>query len=228
MFSHRWIDMCQRHGLDVEVVETPWGEGAPGDRFEEILRADTATHQGGPRHPQRDRDRRRSPTSPPCAPRHGRRANHPALLFVDGVSSIASMDSDSTMGRRHRRHRLAEGLHAARRHGHRRRQREGAGRDGDRRLPRCFFDIRDMRKSYANGGYPYTPPVGLMNGLRESLPDDVRRRARRRLRPPPPHRRMACARRGGLGPEAAPSAPSSTPTPSARSSCRRASTATRS
>ncbi|NVK13366.1 MAG: aminotransferase class V-fold PLP-dependent enzyme, partial [Rhodobacteraceae bacterium] len=23
MFSHRWIDMCQRHGLDVQVVETP-------------------------------------------------------------------------------------------------------------------------------------------------------------------------------------------------------------
>jgi alanine-glyoxylate transaminase/serine-glyoxylate transaminase/serine-pyruvate transaminase len=40
MFSHRWIDMCQRHGLTVEIVETPWGEGIPADRFEEILRAD--------------------------------------------------------------------------------------------------------------------------------------------------------------------------------------------
>jgi hypothetical protein len=29
MFSHRWIDMCQRHGLTVEIVETPWGEGIP-------------------------------------------------------------------------------------------------------------------------------------------------------------------------------------------------------
>ena len=25
MFSHRWIDMCQRHGLNVNIVETPWG-----------------------------------------------------------------------------------------------------------------------------------------------------------------------------------------------------------
>lgn len=25
MFSHRWIDMCRRHGLDVSVIETPWG-----------------------------------------------------------------------------------------------------------------------------------------------------------------------------------------------------------
>ena len=29
MFSQRWIDMCQRHGLDVTIVETPWGEGIP-------------------------------------------------------------------------------------------------------------------------------------------------------------------------------------------------------
>src|SRR5690606_6878573 len=40
MFSHRWIDMCQRHGLDVTFVETPWGEGIPADHFEEILTAD--------------------------------------------------------------------------------------------------------------------------------------------------------------------------------------------
>ena len=32
-------------------------------------------------------------------------------------------------------------------------------------LPRTYFDIRDMYKSYANNMYPYTPPVGLMNGL---------------------------------------------------------------
>ena len=29
MFSHRWIDMCQRHGLDVQFVETPWGKVSP-------------------------------------------------------------------------------------------------------------------------------------------------------------------------------------------------------
>ena len=40
MFSHRWIDMCQRHGLSVEVVEAPWGAGIPADRYEEILTAD--------------------------------------------------------------------------------------------------------------------------------------------------------------------------------------------
>ena len=43
MFSQRWIDMCQRHGLDVAIVEVPWGEGIPADRYEEILTADKAT-----------------------------------------------------------------------------------------------------------------------------------------------------------------------------------------
>ena len=29
MFSHRWIDLCQRHGLEVQIIDTPWGQGAP-------------------------------------------------------------------------------------------------------------------------------------------------------------------------------------------------------
>ena len=40
MFSHRWIDLCQRHGLDVVIVDAPWGTGLPADRYEEILAAD--------------------------------------------------------------------------------------------------------------------------------------------------------------------------------------------
>ncbi|MEM6728063.1 MAG: aminotransferase class V-fold PLP-dependent enzyme, partial [Pseudomonadota bacterium] len=42
MFSHKWIDMAQRHGLEVTVVDVPWGEGIPVARFEEILAGDTA------------------------------------------------------------------------------------------------------------------------------------------------------------------------------------------
>ncbi len=42
MFSHRWIDLCQRHGLRVEIIETPWGQGAPVGAIEAALRADGA------------------------------------------------------------------------------------------------------------------------------------------------------------------------------------------
>ena len=36
------------------------------------------------------------------------------------------------------------------------------------KLPRTFFDIRDMAKGYAANAYPYTPAVGLLNGLKLS------------------------------------------------------------
>ncbi|MFV2038395.1 MAG: serine--glyoxylate aminotransferase, partial [Paracoccaceae bacterium] len=35
--------------------------------------------------------------------------------------------------------------------------------------PRCFFDFNDMRNANAKGGFPYTPPLPLLSGLRESL-----------------------------------------------------------
>lgn len=40
-FSHLWVDMQQRMGLDVHVVDVPWGEGVHEDKLEEILKADT-------------------------------------------------------------------------------------------------------------------------------------------------------------------------------------------
>jgi alanine-glyoxylate transaminase / serine-glyoxylate transaminase / serine-pyruvate transaminase len=49
MFSHRWIDLCQRHGLKVQIIETPWGQGAPLAAIEAALRADGAD-QGGAGH----------------------------------------------------------------------------------------------------------------------------------------------------------------------------------
>jgi len=33
-------------------------------------------------------------------------------------------------------------------------------------LPRTFFDVRDMDRAYGNDAYPYTPAVGLLNGLK--------------------------------------------------------------
>jgi alanine-glyoxylate transaminase/serine-glyoxylate transaminase/serine-pyruvate transaminase len=36
-------------------------------------------------------------------------------------------------------------------------------------LPRTYFDLRDQQKGYAAGGYPYTPPVGLIAGLAKAI-----------------------------------------------------------
>ncbi|NNF25000.1 MAG: aminotransferase class V-fold PLP-dependent enzyme [Rhodobacteraceae bacterium] len=165
MFSHRWIDMCQRHGLDVQVIETPWGEGLPADLYEEALRADSghqikavlATHN----------ETATGVVSDIAAVRGAiDAAGHPALFLVDGVSSIGSMDFrmdawgvDIAVTGSQKGFMLPAGLaivgvspkaHAAM---------DAA------KLHRTFFDLRDMEKGYLVNGFPYTPPVGLLNGL---------------------------------------------------------------
>lgn len=165
MFSHRWIDMCQRHGLDVEFVETPWGEGIPADRFQEILTADKdhniravlATHN----------ETATGVRSDIAAVRRAMdAAGHPALLYVDGVSSIGSMDFrmdewgvDIAVTGSQKGFMLPPGLAIVGFSPRATAALETAT------LPRTFFDIRDMASGYARDGYPYTPPVGLINGL---------------------------------------------------------------
>ena len=168
MFSHRWIDMCQRFGLDVQVIETPWGEGLPADRYEEILTADTAhgikavlaTHN----------ETATGVVSDIAAIRRAMdKAGHPALFLVDGVSSIGSMDFrmdewgvDIAVTGSQKGFMLPAGLAIL-----------GVSQKAlaameTAKLPRTFFDLRDMQAGYAKSGYPYTPAVGLMNGLKQA------------------------------------------------------------
>ncbi|SIP86763.1 serine-glyoxylate aminotransferase apoenzyme [Paracoccus thiocyanatus] len=168
MFSHRWIDMCQRHGLDVTFVETPWGEGIPADRFEEILTADKgheiravlATHNETATGVKSDIAAVRRALDA---------AKHPAMLFVDGVSSIGSMDFrmdewgvDIAVTGSQKGFMLPPGLAIL---GF---SPKAMAAVESARLPRTFFDIGDMGEGYARNGYPYTPPVGLINGLNAS------------------------------------------------------------
>lgn len=169
MFSHRWIDMCRRHGLRVEVVEAAWGEGIPLDRYAEVLRADgdheikavLATHNETATGVRSDiAGVRRAMDA----------AGHPAMLFVDGVSSIASMDFrfdawgvDVAVTGSQKGFMLPPGLAIL---GFSQRAMQATETAG---LPRTFFDIRDMARGYAANAFPYTPPVGLLNGLRQSL-----------------------------------------------------------
>ncbi|WP_299427211.1 L-aspartate--glyoxylate aminotransferase BhcA [uncultured Shimia sp.] len=168
MFSHRWIDMCQRHDLDVQVVETPWGKGLPADRYEEILTADTnheikavlATHNETATGVKSDIAAVRRALDA---------AGHPALLFVDGVSSIASMDFrmdewgvDVAVTGSQKGFMLTAGLAIV---GF---SAKAMAATETAKLPRTFFDVHDMAKGYAANAYPYTPAVGLLNGLNEA------------------------------------------------------------
>jgi alanine-glyoxylate transaminase/serine-glyoxylate transaminase/serine-pyruvate transaminase len=169
MFSHRWIDMCQRHGLNVVVIETPWGEGAPLGAIEEALRADRshkiravlATHNETATGVKSDiAGMRRAMDA----------AGHPAMLFVDGVSSIGSMPFEMTawgvdiaVAGSQKGFMLPAGLAIL-----------GVSPKAIAamemaQLPRTFFDFKDMLGAYARGGYPYTPAVGLIAGLAHAI-----------------------------------------------------------
>lgn len=165
MFSHRWIDMCQRHGLNVEIIETPWGQGAPVTAIEAALAADSghrikavlATHNETATGVKSDIAGIRKAMD---------RATHPAMLFVDGVSSIGSMPFemdgwgvDIAVAGSQKGFMLPAGLAILGL------SPKAVAAMDTARLPRTFFDFRDMQKSYAAGGYPYTPAVGLINGL---------------------------------------------------------------
>lgn len=168
MFSRKWIDMCERHGLDMTIVEMPWGEGVPADRFEEILTADKghrikavlATHNETATGVRSDIAAVRRALDA---------AGHPALLLVDGVSSIGCMDFrfdewgvDIAVTGSQKGFMLPMGLAIIGVSQKAMQAIEGA------KLPRTYFDIRDMAKGYPANGYPYTPPVGLLNGLKHA------------------------------------------------------------
>ena len=167
MFSHRWIDMCQRHGLTVQIIETPWGQGAPSAGIGAALRADTghaikavlATHNETATGVKSDIGGIRAAMG-----------DHPALLLVDGVSSIGSMPFDMAgwgvdiaVAGSQKGFMLPAGLAILGVSPKAMAAMEGAG------LSRCFFDFKDMLRTYAAGAYPYTPPVGLIAGLARSI-----------------------------------------------------------
>ena len=169
MFSHRWIELCRRHNLDVEVIECAWGAGAPAAQFGERLAADKAhaikavlvTHNETATGVKSDIGAVRAAMDG---------AHHPAMLFADCVSSLASMDFrmdewgvDIAVSGSQKGFMLATGMAiigispkavAAAKH---------AG------LSRCYFDFRDMAGANAKGGFPYTPPLPILSGLRVSL-----------------------------------------------------------
>jgi alanine-glyoxylate transaminase/serine-glyoxylate transaminase/serine-pyruvate transaminase len=166
LFSHRWIDMCQRHGLDVTVLERPWGEGIDADAVEAALRADAgikavlATHNETATGVRSDIAAVRAAIDA---------AGHDALLFVDGVSSIASMPFhfdrwgvDIAVTGSQKGFMLPPGLAITIFSPKASAAAEAAT------LPRTFLDVADMRHAYADGGFPYTPSAGLLNGLKLS------------------------------------------------------------
>ena len=168
-FSHLWIDLARRHGLEVIVQEEEWGTGANPDRIEEALRADKnheikavmVVHN----------ETATGVTSDIAAVRRAiDAAKHPALLYVDGVSSLASLDFrmdewgvDCAISGSQKGLMLPAGL------GIITASPKALAAMKDAKCRKCYFDFADHMKANPSGYFPYTPALPLLYGLRESL-----------------------------------------------------------
>jgi alanine-glyoxylate transaminase/serine-glyoxylate transaminase/serine-pyruvate transaminase len=168
-FSHLWVDMCTRLGYEVETLETPWGEGAPIDRYLASLSADKQHRIKAVLVCQNETAT--GVTSDVAAVRKVLDSvKHPALLFVDSVSAQASIDFrmdewgvDVCISGSQKGLMLPAGLGVT---CVSQKALEAAKTANSRR---CYFDYADMVQANADGYFPYTPSVPMLYGLRESL-----------------------------------------------------------
>jgi alanine-glyoxylate transaminase / serine-glyoxylate transaminase / serine-pyruvate transaminase len=168
-FSHLWIDMCQRLGYEVEILETPWGEGAPIERYVASLSADKQHKIKAVLVCQNETAT--GVTSDVAALRAGLDSiKHPALLFVDSVSALASIDFrmdewgvDVCVSGSQKGLMLPAGL------GVTCVSQKALEASKKAASKRCYFDYGDMVQANASGYFPYTPALPMLYGLRESL-----------------------------------------------------------
>ena len=168
-FSTLWVEMAERLGREVEVIDVAWGAGVPVAEFERRLGADTndeikavfVTHN----------ETATGVTSDIAAVRRALDACfHDALLFVDGVSSIASIDFrmdewgvDLAVTGSQKGLMCPAGLGIL---GVSQKAMEASRHSTMRR---AYFEFMDMVKLNADGYFPYTPPTPLLRGLRAAL-----------------------------------------------------------
>ena len=168
-FSHLFIQTARNLGYVVDVIEVPWGEGVQPALVEEALKADTEHEIQGVLVVHNETAT--GVTSDIGAVRAAmNRAQHPALLFVDGVSSIASLDFqfdawgvDCSIAGSQKGFMLPAGL------GILGMSEKAVSRVPVTRTPRSYFDLRPMMDQNSRGYFPYTPALSLMFGLDEAL-----------------------------------------------------------
>jgi alanine-glyoxylate transaminase/serine-glyoxylate transaminase/serine-pyruvate transaminase len=168
-FSNVWRQVAERLGLDVDYVPGNWRRGASAADLEARLSADT-------RHAVKAVVCVHNETSTgvtsriPELRRVLSRLRHPALLIVDAISSLASIDFrmdewevDVTACGSQKGLMVPPGL------GFNAVSEKALAANKTAKLPRSYWDWQDMLKQNEVGFFPYTPATNLLFGLREAL-----------------------------------------------------------
>jgi alanine-glyoxylate transaminase/serine-glyoxylate transaminase/serine-pyruvate transaminase len=169
-FSHiAWRHQAEKLGLQVDYAPGTWRRGAQPEEVEARLRADAAHaikavivvhNETSTGVTSRIGDVRRAMNS----------ARHPALLIVDTISSLASIDYrhdewevDVTVAGSQKGLMLPPGL------GFNAISDKALAASRSAKMPRSYWDWEGILKNNASGFFPYTPATNLLYGLREAL-----------------------------------------------------------
>ena len=168
-FASLWNEMATRLGLDPIFIETDWRRGADVDAIGQALADDKA-------HRIKAVCVVHNETSTGCTSRIDEvraamdAARHPALLLVDTISSLASIDYrhdawgvDVTVAGSQKGLMLPPGLSFNAVSAKALKAAEGA------KLPRSYWDWRPMLEANKTGYFPYTPGTNLLFGLQAAV-----------------------------------------------------------
>ena len=168
-FAFLWQRLATRMGLKPELIQTDWRHGVDAAAIESALLEDKAhsikavcvvhneTSTGVTSHI-------------PAVRKAIDKAGHPALLMVDTISSLGSVDYrhdewgvDVTVGGSQKGLMLPPGLSFNALSP----KALAASKSSD--LPKSFWSWDEMLESNKTGFFPYTPATNMLYGLREAL-----------------------------------------------------------
>jgi alanine-glyoxylate transaminase/serine-glyoxylate transaminase/serine-pyruvate transaminase len=168
-FSNLWRNVAERFGIQVDYVPGDWRRGASPEDAAARLAADKA-------HTLKAVIVVHNETSSGATSRISEirramdQANHPALLMVDTISSLGSIDYrhdewgvDVTVAGSQKGLMMPPGLsfNAI--------SQKALAANKTARLPRSYWDWQEMLTPNRAGFFPYTPATTLLYGLREAL-----------------------------------------------------------
>jgi alanine-glyoxylate transaminase/serine-glyoxylate transaminase/serine-pyruvate transaminase len=168
-FATLWREMAVKLGLDVQFVSGDWRHGADPQVVESALTED-ARHQIKAVMVVHNETSTGVTSSVAAVRKAMDRAQHPALLMVDTISSLASIDYrhdewgvDVTVAGSQKGLMLPPGLSF-----------NAIGEKAlasarSSRLPKSYWDWQPMLAANKTGFFPYTPGTNLLYGLREAL-----------------------------------------------------------
>ena len=168
-FATLWSNLAKRFELEVELIRGDWRSGVDSGQVEETLSADKghAIKAVCIVHNETSTGVTSNITAVREAMNH---AAHPALLMVDTISSLASIDYrhdewgvDVTVSGSQKGLMLPPGMSFTAI------SEKALAASKKSRFPKSYWRWDDMLKTNEKGFFPYTPATNMLYGLREAI-----------------------------------------------------------